>query len=82
MLAFTEGPNLALAADSQSLRLKSPLSRPRAASTMLRMIIRKLLDASRVTTMRMQQSIPPASKLASGLAPDPQRWVLNYEKET
>jgi hypothetical protein len=49
-----------------------PLSRPRAASTMLRMIIRRLLGAARLTTMRMQQRIPLASKLASGLAADPQ----------
>jgi hypothetical protein len=48
------------------------LSRPRAASTMLRMIIRRLLGAARLTTMRMQQPIPSASKLASGLAADPQ----------
>jgi hypothetical protein len=44
----------------------------RAASTMLRMIIRRLLGAARLTTMRMQQPIPSASKLASGLAADPQ----------
>jgi hypothetical protein len=50
------------------------LSRPRAASTMLRMIIRRLLGAARLTTMRMQQPIPSASKLASGLAADPQHW--------
>jgi hypothetical protein len=41
---------------------------------MLRMIIRRLLGAARLTTMRMQQPIPSASKLASGLAADPQHW--------
>jgi hypothetical protein len=46
--------------------------RGRAASTTLRMIIRRLLGAARLTTMRMQQSTPSASKLASGLAADPQ----------
>jgi hypothetical protein len=39
---------------------------------MLRMIIRRLLGAARLTTMRLQQTIPSASKLASGLAADPQ----------
>jgi hypothetical protein len=39
---------------------------------MLRMIIGRLLGATRLTTMRMQQPIPSASKLASGLAADPQ----------
>jgi hypothetical protein len=42
---------------------------------MLRMIIRRLLGAARLTTMRMQQPIPSASKLASGLAADPQHYV-------
>jgi hypothetical protein len=39
------------------------------------MIIRRLLGASRLTTMRMQQPIPSASKLASDLAADPQHYV-------
>jgi hypothetical protein len=55
-----------------ALQLKRMLSRPRAASTMLRMILRRLLGAARLTTMRLQQPIPSASKLASGLAADPQ----------
>jgi hypothetical protein len=42
---------------------------------MLRMIIRRLLGAARLTTMRMQQPIPSASKLAPGLAADPQHSV-------
>jgi len=42
---------------------------------MLRMIIRRLLGAARLTTMRMQQPIPSASKLASGLAADPQHYA-------
>jgi len=42
---------------------------------MLRMIIRRLLGAARLTPMRMQQPIPSASKLASGLAADPQHSV-------
>jgi len=29
---------------------------------------------------RMQQSIPPASKLASGIAADPRRLCFNYWK--
>jgi len=41
---------------------------------MLRMIIRRLLGAARLTTMRMQQPIPSASKLASGLAADAQHY--------
>jgi hypothetical protein len=59
--------------------LSTTLSRPRAASTLLRMIIHRLLCAARLTTMRMQQPIPSASKLASGLAADPQR--LGPKKE-
>jgi len=43
---------------------------------MLRMTIRRLLGAARLTTMRMQQPIPSASKLASGLAADPQHSAL------
>jgi len=38
---------------------------------MLRMIIRRLLGAA-PHNQRMQQPIPSASKLASGLAADPQ----------
>jgi len=39
---------------------------------MLRMIIRRLLGAGAPHNQRMQQPIPSASKLASGLAADPQ----------
>jgi hypothetical protein len=28
----------------------------------------------------MQQTIPPANKFASGLAPDPQRWAVKTMK--
>jgi hypothetical protein len=34
--------------------------------------LRRLLGAARLTTMRIQQPIPSASKLAPGLAADPQ----------
>jgi hypothetical protein len=39
------------------------------------MIIRSLPGAARPTTMRMQQPIPSAGKLASGLAADPQHQL-------
>jgi hypothetical protein len=48
--------------------------RPGRPPPTLRMIIRRLLGAARLTTMRMQQPIPSASKLASRLAADPQRY--------
>jgi len=48
---------------------------------MLLMIIRRLLGAARLTTMRTQQPIPSASKLASGLAADPQHWATRTERD-
>jgi hypothetical protein len=48
----------------------------KSASLLCRPLIRRLLGAARLTTMRMQQPIPSASKLASGLAPDPQHSPL------
>jgi hypothetical protein len=48
---------------------------------MLRMIIRRLLGAARLTTMRMQQPIPSASKLASGLAADPQHYMRDKQRK-
>jgi hypothetical protein len=69
-----DSPN-AFSVNGDSEKLQNQLlPRPRAASAMLRMIIRRLLGAARLTTMRMQQPIPSASKLASGLAADPQHY--------
>jgi len=57
---------------SGSKRLVNGGVSPSLRSGGMRMIIRRLLGAARLTTMRMQQPIPSASKLASGLAADPQ----------